>query len=140
MDGSEAPLKDTVGILIFSKRGDGTLYSIALQNNTQTWTYFGGDKLEGEPDIVAAQRWVRDSLGMEVSTDDLVPFARTTDVFGRCAFFALGYSGHIPGPNFALSQVANQAADMAMDVPVLIEMAKLALMFPDDIFFTAEMR
>jgi hypothetical protein len=138
MEDTEGLPKETVGILVFSKFNDA-LASVALRDNGQAWTYYGGDKLEGEPSILAAQRWLRELLSLDVSTDDLIPFARTSDSVGACTLFAVGLEGNVPACQWALSQLPKYLSEMALDVPVMIEMAKLALTFPDEIFFTAEM-
>jgi len=131
--------RDTVGIVVFSKLND-VLQSVALRDNGEAWTYYGGDKREGEPGALAAQRWLRDLLNLDVSADELVAFARTSDSVGTCTLFAIGLEGNVPACQWALSQLPKYLSEMALDVPVMIEMAKLALTFPNDIFFTAEMR
>lgn len=136
---SETKPKDAVGILVFTK-DDDVLVAVVMQRNGDAWSYFGGEKQEGEPDIVAAQRWMRAQLGIDLPTEALVPFARTQDSHGRCGFFATALSDRPPASIWALSQVGKYSSEMALDVPVMIEMAKLALTFPDDIFFTVDMK
>jgi hypothetical protein len=135
----EEKYRDTVGIVIFSKLND-VLTSVAMRDNGDAWTYFGGDKREGEPGPLAAQRHLRELLNIDVSADDLVAFARTSDSVGTCTLFSIALDGNVPACQWALSQLPKYLSEMALDVPVMIEMAKLALMFPNDIFFTAEMR
>jgi len=130
--------RDTVGILIFSVR-DGVPHSVALRDNGEAWTYFGGSKRENEPSILAAQRWLRELLNIDVSDNELIPFARTKDSVGTCTLFAIGLEGVVPACQWALSQLPKYLSEMALDVPAMIEMAKLALMFPAQIFFTATM-